>query len=184
MSTVEESSTTMLPAGRLAEADAEYRTLMRLAELVRAHTASAPPIDALQLVVDLTRELTGARYAALAVTDEKENTEGFVTSGLTRSELRGLRAPPQAHGPLRGLRREGEPIRIDNLEADATSFGFPPRHPHMKSLLGVQLWAHQRVRGSLYISEKTNGQPFEHDDETILLVLARHASQIIERDWY
>ena len=157
---------------------------MRLGELVREHPSPETPIDALQFLVDVAREMTSARYAALAVTDAQERTEGFVTSGLTREELRGLRAPPQAHGPLRGLRREGEPIRVDDLEQDKKSFGFPPRHPHMKSLLGVQLWAHQQVRGSLYISEKSGGQPFEDDDEKILLVLARHASQIIERDWY
>ena len=164
--------------------DAEYRALMRLAELVRDHPNPNSPIEALQYLVDVAREMTDARYAALAVTDEKERTEGFVTSGLTRDELKGLRAPPQAHGPLRGLRREGEPIRIDDLEHHQQSFGFPPRHPHMKGLLGVQLWAHQQVRGSLYISEKPDERPFEDDDEKILLVLARHASQIIERDWY
>lgn len=175
---------TAAPAKGAVPIDAEYRALMRLAELVREHPSPETPIDALQLLVDVAREMTISRYAALAVTDAQERTEGFVTSGLTREELRGLRAPPQAHGPLRGLRREGEPIRVDDLEQDKKSFGFPPRHPHMKSLLGVQLWAHQQVRGSLYISEKSSGEPFEDDDEKILLVLARHASQIIERDWY
>jgi GAF domain-containing protein len=167
-----------------APIDAEYRALMRLAELIRDHPNPSTPIEALQLLVDVARELTDARYAALAVTDEQERTEGFVTSGLTREELRGLRAPPQAHGPLRGLRQEGRPIRIDDLAEHEKSFGFPPRHPTMKSLLGVQLWAHQHVRGSLYISEKVDEEPYSLDDEAILLTLGRHASLIIERDWY
>ena len=164
--------------------DAEYRALRRLADLVRLHPRPENPVDALQLLADVAREMTDARYAALAVTDEHDRTEGFMISGLTRDELRGLRTPPQAHGPLGSLRGDGRPVRINNLEEHPTSFGFPPHHPEMKSLLGVPLWAHQQVRGSLYVTDKSGDHPFGDDDETILLVLARHASQIIERDWY
>lgn len=172
------------PAAGEASVDAEYRALKALAQMLRAHPAAGNPIEALQLVVDLARDMTAARYAALAVTDAQDRTEGFVTSGLTREELRGLRTPPQAHGPLGSLRRDAKPLRIDNLEQHPNSFGFPPRHPPMKSLLGVQLRAHDEVRGSLYVTDKAMGEPWHDDDETILLVLARHASGIIERDWY
>lgn len=164
--------------------DAEYRTLKSLARMLREHPHPRTPVEALQLVTDLARALTCARYAALAVTDEHDRTEGFMTSGLSREELRGLRTPPQAHGPLGNLRRDGRPLRIDNVEEHPKSFGFPPRHPQMKSMLGVPLWAHQQVRGSLYVTDKSGERPWEDDDETILLVLARHASQIIEQDWY
>lgn len=164
--------------------DAEYHALRRLAQMMRGHSSPRTPIDALQLVADLARDITRARYAALAVTDEHDRTEGFVTSGLTREELRGLRTPPLAHGPLGSLRRDGRPLRIDNVEDHPNSFGFPPHHPKMKSLLGVPLWVNQQVRGSLYVTDKRGEQPFDEDDETFLLVLGRHASQIIERDWY
>ena len=164
--------------------DAEYHALRRLARMLRRHPAPRTPIDALQQVADLARNITHARYAALAVTDEHDRTEGFVTSGLTREELGGLRTPPQAHGPLGSLRRDGRPLRIDNVEDHPNSFGFPPHHPKMKSLLGVPLWANQQVRGSLYVTDKRRDLSFDVDDETFLLVLGRHASQIIERDWY
>lgn len=164
--------------------DPEYRALKRLAEAIRDHPRPKTPIDALQLVVDLAREMTRARYAALAVTDEGDRTEGFVTSGLTAEQLRGLRTPPLAHGPLGSLRGDGRPVRITDLDSHPNSFGFPPHHPRMKSLLGVPLWAGQQVRGSLYVTDKDGVGPFDDSDESVLLTLARHASNIIERDWY
>jgi GAF domain-containing protein len=167
-----------------ADQDPEARALRRLAGELRLHPILRKPLDALQIVVDLAREMTRARYAALAVTDIHDKTEGFVTSGLTREELRGLRTPPQAHGPLGSLRGDGRPVRIDDLASHPASFGFPPRHPSMKSLLGVPIWSKQEVRGSLYVTDKDGSQPFAAEDEILLSVLARHAANVIEKDWF
>ena len=164
--------------------DPEYRTLLRLAELLRSAPKPKRPLDALQQLVDLAREMTAARYAALAVSDEHDRTEGFVTSGLTKAQLRGLKVPPQGHGPLGRLRSDGRPVRYEDLDRAENAFGFPPKHPTMKTLLGVPLWAHGAVRGSLYVTDRNGSEPFTDDDEAVLLVLARHARGIIERDWY
>ncbi|HTE85532.1 MAG TPA: GAF domain-containing protein [Dehalococcoidia bacterium] len=170
--------------GAPAAIDAEYRALLALAQMLRDYPSPETPVEALQHVADLARELTDARYAALAVTDEHDRTEGFVTSGLTRDELRGLRTPPQAHGPLGSLRGDGRPVRISNLEQDPHAFGFPPRHPQMKTLMGVPVWASKQVRGSLYVTDKHGADPFEDEDEAILSVLALHAARVIEERWY
>lgn len=164
--------------------DPEYRTLLRLAALVRAGTPPRTPLDALQQVVDLARELTAAKYAALTVSDQDDRTEGFVTSGLTRAQLRGLKVPPQGHGPLGGLRHDRRPVRYDDLDNAPNAFGFPPKHPTMKTMLGVPIIAFDRVRGSLYVTDRNGGEPFTDDDEAVLLTLARHAGHIVERDWY
>jgi len=164
--------------------DPELRALKRLAGMLRHHPSSRKPLDALQVLVDLAREMTQARYAALAVTDSQDRTEGFVTSGLTAEELRGLRTPPLAHGPLGNLRGDGRPVRIEDLGSHPASFGFPPHHPRMKSLLGVPIWSHQEVRGSLYVTDKAVSESFSDEDEVLLSVLARHAANVIEKDWY
>jgi len=164
-------------------ADPEYRTLLRLAEVVRGPKPRHPE-EALQPVVDLAREMTSARYAALSVSDEEDRTEGFVTSGLTRAQLRGLKIPPQGHGPLGSLRSDGKPVKIDNLDDHPKSFGFPPHHPTMKSLLGVPIWADGEVRGSLYVTDRDGGRPFTDEDVVILQTLARHAGAIVEKQWY
>lgn len=166
-----------------AEADPEYRTLRRLADAVRGPKPKRPE-DSLQVVVDLAREMTNARYAALTVSDENDLTEGFVTSGLTKAQMRGLKVPPQGHGPLGTLRSDGRPVRIDDLDAHEKAFGFPPKHPTMKTMLGVAIWAEGEVRGSLYVTDRDGGNPFTDDDVIVLLTLARHAGLIVEHDWY
>jgi len=104
--------------------DGEYRALLRLAALVRAGPPPRTPLDALQQLVDLARELTRARYAALAVCDENDRTEGFVTSGLTRAQLRGLKVPPQGHGPLGRLRTDVD-LWVASASADGQAYLVP-----------------------------------------------------------
>lgn len=125
--------------------DAEYLTLLKLAGIT-AGGIPDHPVDALQQVVDLAREMTTSRYAALAVTDENDNIEGFVVAGLEPEEERKLKAAPLGHGPLGTMRQDGLAVRIEDLDAFRESFGFPPKHPDMRSLLGVPLWVESTLR--------------------------------------
>jgi GAF domain-containing protein len=161
-------------------ADPEYRALRRLAGLEPAEA----PLAALEQISALARELTDARYGALAVTDVDDHVEGFVVSGLSQDEERKLKAPPLGHGPLGTMRQDGLPVRIDDLEEHAKAFGFPPKHPEMKSLLGVPLWVDFKLRGALYVTDRNGGEPFLHSDEVMLQVLARHAGSVISDRWY
>jgi GAF domain-containing protein len=182
-STKRSHTTAAAPPTAETAADPEYRALLRLAAVVQAPRPRHPE-EALQPVVDLAREMTRARYAALSVSDEDDRTEGFVTSGLTRAQLRGLKIPPQGHGPLGSLRSDGRPVKIDNLDEHPRSFGFPPHHPTMKSLLGVPIWADGQVRGSLYVTDRDGGEPFTDEDVVVLQTLARHAGTVVEKQWY
>ena len=163
--------------------DPEARALRGLARL-SAVGIPERPLDALQQVVDLARELTGARYAALAVTDGKDYVEGFVVSGLAPEEERKLKAAPQGHGPLGLMRKDGLAVRIDNLDEFVAAFGFPPKHPEMKTLLGLPIWVEKDLRGALYVTDRAAGSPFAAGDEAILHVLARHAAAVIATRWY
>ena len=127
---------------------------------------------------------TGSRYAALAITDENDNIEGFVVAGLDAEEERKLRAAPQGHGPLGTMRQDGLAVRIDDLDAFRQSFGFPPKHPDMKTLLGVPLWVESTLRGAVYVTDRQDGGGFLDSDEAVLRLLARHAGAIIKTRWY
>ena len=164
--------------------DPEARALRALARGLEALPRRRKPEDALQVVVDLARELTTAKYGALAVTDEHDRTQGFVVSGIEADRLRRLKVPPQGHGPLGSLREDGRPVRYEDVQQHSKSFGFPPHHPEMQRMLGVALWAHGVVRGSLYVTDRRDGEPFDEADERLVVTLAAHASQVIEREWY
>ncbi len=164
--------------------DAEARALRALSAALRDLPAQRAPDADLQLVVDLARELTGARYGALAVTDRHDRTQGFFVAGLDPSILRALKGPPQGHGPLGSLREDGRPVRYENVEMSRKSFGFPPRHPHMEKLMGIALWVGTDVRGSIYVTDREDGTQFDDDDERMLLTLGQHASAVIEHRWF
>jgi GAF domain-containing protein len=173
-----------IPIGRLVHRDPEARTLRALAQAVERLPRRRHPDDALQLVVDLARGLTRAKYGALSVTDEYDRAQGFVVSGIEPERLRRLPSPPQGHGPLGSLREDGRPVRYEDVREHARAFGFPPQHPEMRRMLGVAIWVHGAVRGSLYVTDRRDDCPFDDDDECTLVTLARHAGQVIESEWY
>jgi GAF domain-containing protein len=70
------------------------------------------------------------------------------------------------------------------LGQHAQAFGFPPKHPEMKTLLGVPIWVEGTVRGALYVTDRNGGKPFRDDDQVVLQVLARHAGSIIATRGY
>ena len=168
---------------RLVERDPEYRALRDLAARNRKQPPRTPT-DALQHVTDAARELTHATYAALAVTGTNDYVEGFIVSGMDDAALRALKGPPQGHGPLGQMRQDGLAVHFADVGEHAKAFGFPPRHPDMKELLGVPIMAAGDIRGALYVTDRRGRGSFSSEDEDALRALARHAGLIIAASWY
>jgi PAS domain S-box-containing protein len=135
----------------------------------------------LQRITDLAREVGRARYGALGVANETGRLEHFLISGLTPEEQAAIGPLPEGHGLLGTLIREGKPLLIPNIGADPRSVGFPPNHPPMRTLLGVPILLGNRTLGNLYLTERKDGQPFDHDDLAAVQVLAAHAATAIAR---
>lgn len=171
------------PRRSILDRDPEYRALRRLAERNRKH-APQTPTDALQHVVDVAREMTRGTFGALAVTGEADYVEGFVVSGMSDRELALLKGPPQGHGPLGSMRQDGLPVYLPDVAEHAKAFGFPPKHPGMKELLGLPIFSSGAVRGALYVTDRKGAGQFDDGDRQVLHVLAHHAGLIIEASWY
>lgn len=169
--------------GGLLDRDPEYRALRKLAERNRKDPPRTPT-DALQHVVDVAREMTHARYGALAVTGTNDYVEGFVVSGMDTKALTSLKGPPQGHGPLGDMRQDGLAVYFEDVSVHAKAFGFPPKHPDMKELLGVPIFCNGDVRGALYVTDAGGARSFGEADRGVLNVLSRHAGLIIEASWY
>lgn len=173
----------LAPRRRGLGRDPEYRALRKLAGRNRKHPPKTP-LDALQHVVDVAREMTRARYGALAVTGPTDYVEGFVVSGMDESALASLKGPPQGHGPLGNMRQDGLAVHFADVSEHEKAFGFPPKHPEMKELLGVPIFAGGAVRGALYVTDAKAGRGFGDGDRHALDVLSHHAGLIIEASWY
>jgi PAS domain S-box-containing protein len=134
----------------------------------------------LQRIVDLARELAGARYTALGVPNAQGEMESFITSGMTADEEAAIGHRPRGLGILGLLLHEPQTIRLTDLKQHPASIGFPPNHPPMKSFLGVPIVIRGRVLGNLYLTEKRSGAEFTDGDARLVEILARHAAVAIE----
>ncbi len=157
--------------------------LKKLAERNRKNPPKTP-LDALQHIVDVAREMTCGTFGALAVSGEADYVEGFVVSGMDARALASLKGPPQGHGPLGTMRLDGLPVRLQDVSQHSSAFGFPPKHPAMKELLGLPIFSGGQVRGALYVTDRKQGRGFGDEDELVLKVLTHHAGLIIESSWY
>lgn len=128
--------------------------------------------DRLRSIAERAREVTGARYAAVATFDSKQQVEHFVYAGLSDDVARRIGNPPKGRGLLGVLAGHEGPLRLDRIDEHPASVGFPPHHPAMGPFLGVPLRAYQRTFGSLYVASEPGAAPFTEDDELAANVLA------------
>jgi len=135
----------------------------------------------LQHVVRVAAEVLRARYAAIGVLGPNRKTlESFTTHGIEPELTECIGRPPAGHGILGLVICEAKPVRLTDLTKHPDSCGFPPNHPPMRSFLGVSIVGRRGVLGNLYVTEKTNGGPFNSQDEDIAVLLAAKTAAAIE----
>jgi signal transduction histidine kinase len=135
----------------------------------------------LRRVLESARELSGARYAALGVTNEaRAELERFITLGIDEDERVRIGDLPRGRGVLGELIVHPVPLRLADVGAHPRSYGFPPGHPPMKTFLGVPLLVAGIPYGNLYLTEKEGGEEFTAEDERTIMLLAEFAGVAID----
>jgi signal transduction histidine kinase len=156
----------------------EHR-LRRLIDVGRGLVAQLDLEAVLREVVEVARELTGARYAAIGILDEdRRELERFIYVGIddaTRAKIGDL---PRGHGVLGELIRNPAPLRLREVGEHPRSYGFPPGHPPMQTFLGVPIVVRGQAYGNLYLTEKEEGH-FDDADEEAATILAEWAAVTI-----
>lgn len=156
-------------------------TLRRLIGVGRSLVARLDLEGVLDGVLDAARELTGARYAALGVLDErKQELDRFLTLGIDEETHRLIGDLPRGHGVLGELIRAPQPLRLRDVASHPRSYGFPAGHPPMHTFLGVPIEVRGEGWGNLYLTEKKGGAEFTATDEAAVIVLAGWAAIAIE----
>jgi signal transduction histidine kinase len=130
----------------------------------------------LDRTVELSREITGARYGALAVRNADGSIAEFITSGISDENRQQIGHPPIGRGLLGVIISQSTALRLPDMTADPRAAGFPPHHPPMKSLLGVPITWKAATIGNLYLTDKVTGETFSADDEEMLTIFAAHAA--------
>ena len=138
-------------------------------------------IDAvLKKIVDSARRLADARYAALGVPDNKGAFAEFITSGMSAKQWDAIGPLPRTHGLLGAMLHSREPFRTRNIQRDSRFEGWPDRHPHMMSFLGVPIVSKDEVIGAFYLTAKLDGSGFTRADQHLIEILGAHAAVAIE----
>jgi two-component system, NarL family, sensor histidine kinase DevS len=159
----------------------DNQRLSRLIEVGRSLVSRLDLEGVLDLVLEAARDVTGARYAALGILDErKRELERFLTLGVDDATQAAIGDLPRGHGVLGKLIERAEPLRLPNVSAHPDSYGFPPGHPPMSTFLGVPILIRGEAWGNLYLTEKTGGEDFDESDEAAAVVLADWAAVAIE----
>jgi signal transduction histidine kinase len=159
----------------------ESDRLRRLIDVGRSLMSELDHETLLQRILEVARELTGARYAALGILDDRrEELYRFLTLGIDEAERRTIGDLPRGRGVLGELISHPVPLRLEDVELHPRSYGFPIGHPEMHTFLGVPIVVRGSAWGNLYLTEKAGGAEFSEADEAALVVLADWAAIAIE----
>jgi signal transduction histidine kinase len=154
----------------------DHHRLARLVDVGRSLVTELDPEAVLQRLLEVARELTGARYAAIGVLDERrERLERFLTAGIDPAVHRAIGDLPRGRGVLGVLITDPKPLRLADVGSHPQSFGFPLAHPEMTTFLGVPLIIDGQAWGNLYLTEKDSGE-FTAEDEEATVVLSDWAA--------
>ncbi|GAB3424972.1 GAF domain-containing sensor histidine kinase [Flindersiella endophytica] len=158
-------------------------TQERLRSLVDAVMVVGSDLDLHSVLGRITESacrLVGARYGALAIVGSDGRITEFITRGMSDAERALIGPLPEGKGVLGLLIQEPRPMRLSDLGEHPTSYGFPPHHPPMTTLLGVPIHLRDEFFGNLYLTEKQGGAEFTAEDEEAVVALATAAGVAIE----
>jgi signal transduction histidine kinase len=156
-------------------AQGRLRSLLRANELITGHLDL---VDVLRHIVEAACSLAHARYGALGVIGSDGSLEQFIHVGIDEELAAKIGDLPHGKGLLGALITDPQPIRLEQIDSDPRSVGFPPHHPPMGSFLGVPVRVGDSVFGNLYLTGSERGS-FSADDEELVRSLAETAGTAI-----
>jgi signal transduction histidine kinase len=151
--------------------------LKAVSDAVLAVASQLDVEEVLQRLVDVARELAGARYAALGMPDTEDGFSRFLTSGMDDELIAAMGPLPRTHGMLGAMLEARAPFRTDDIHRDPRFRGWwPAAHPDMRSFLGVPIIAPEGVIGAFYLTQKEGASEFGFEDQALIELLAAHAA--------
>lgn len=134
----------------------------------------------LRRIVAGAATIAEAKYAALGIYNEVGAIESFIHFGMDDDTVTRIGSLPGGRGLLGEVIVASGPIRLAELGTDPRSGGFPLNHPPMRTFLGVPVGHSGRRYGNLYVTERTDGEPFDDEDEALVVAFAAFAVGAIE----
>jgi signal transduction histidine kinase len=135
----------------------------------------------LRRIVEVARDLAGARYAALGIPDGSGGFAQFITAGMREEEVELMGPLPRTHGLLGAMLESDQALRTPDIKLDPRFRGWWPRaHPVMGSFLGVPIVSRAGTIAAFYLTDKEAEPEFSEEDQRVIEMLAAHAAIAIE----
>ncbi|HET7853032.1 MAG TPA: GAF domain-containing protein [Candidatus Methylomirabilis sp.] len=134
----------------------------------------------LQRIIERAVELAGCRYGALVILDGEGQIAEFYTAGIDPPTQAAISHLAAWKGTLGISLREQKILRTGDLPRYPRPPSFSPRHPPMKSFLGIPVSVQGQLLGELYLAEKQGDRWFSTEDEAFVSALARQAALAIK----
>jgi len=161
----------------------ENAVLRQLLDLALAVAAEPRAERVLRRVLEVAREITHARYAAVGVPDGAGGFALFLTSGVDAATWAAIGELPRQHGLLATLLADPTSVRLQDIRQDPRFAGWPPGHPDMSAFLGVPVVAGGEILAELYLTDKIDddggAMSFTATDQALVETTAAHAALAI-----
>ena len=130
------------------------------------------PEKTLQDLVDVSRELIGARFGVLSLLDSRGATGKFITSGFAPEKPGRIAAPARSLTELGLTKRGKDKIVVADPELLRKAHGLQEGALTADGLIGVPVVLTGGASGAFYLMEKRGGASFSIDDEELLNLFA------------
>ncbi len=165
---------------RIAALSRRATDLVRLQEGLLGLTTESGTPRVLRTAIGLSRELTRAAYAAIAIWDADGELVQFETSGVPEAVRDRLGHGPSGIGLLGTVASGHAPVRLADASRHPSVGTLPPGHPPLTSFLGVPVPHLGSWRGAFYLAGKQDEPEFTLEDEQMGRMIAAHVSAILQ----
>ena len=122
--------------------------------------------------IEVLVKLVRAQYGAVGLVNDNNELTHFLYTGISVEKSKAIPYLPSGKGLLGAVLDQDRAFRLDDIQQDPRSSGFPPHHPHMTTLLAVPIKYADKTYGRIYLSDKSNHERFNETDEQLISTFA------------
>ncbi|MEP7342533.1 MAG: response regulator [Acidobacteriota bacterium] len=154
--------------------NANLQRLSRLIDLGQQLAAERDPESLLGKYCEETRDILGARFATVGILDEKgETLRHFLICGIDRETAVQSGLPEACQKLLRERFKNQRSLRLSSPRGVLKTLHFLPDGLPITSFVGAPILQQDRLRGWLFLAEKTGAQKFSEADERFVVTLTQ-----------
>jgi len=170
---------------RLAEANVRMVLLVDTLENLRKLEKDISNGGDIEVFYDVFLEelttLLNSAYGAIALFDQSGGLEKFISYGLKEEIKNKLVDQPKFTGIMDKIIKSADAIIMNDIEHESGFVGFPSRHPHMHSLIGIPITVSSIKHGMVFITNKLDTKPYNKNDKEMLKLVILELNQVLER---